>query len=112
MDHCSAYGSVETPPSLENVEILFLPPNTTGKLQALDAGTVAAMKVRFCQRRMEHAVDVLDEGELNIYENDILTALVGWELSGKWLADLLSATTRDLQVVSPRTTVMTTSRKV
>lgn len=60
MDNCSAHGSVETLCSSENVEKLFLPPNSTGRLQPLDAGIIPGMTVRYHRRQMEHAFDLLD----------------------------------------------------
>lgn len=84
MDNCSAHGSKETLPSLQHVEVEFLPPNTTSKLQPLDAGIIAAMKVRYRRRQMEHAVDMLDEGVLDVYKIDILTAM-------RWLSSIWSS---------------------
>ena len=46
IDNCSAHGTLENVPSLSNVEVIFLPPNTTSKLQPLDAGIIASLKLR------------------------------------------------------------------
>lgn len=75
MDNCSAHGSIDSMPSLSHVEIQFLPPNTTSKLQPLDAGIIAAMKTRYRVLQMERALDLVDENVRNIYKVDILTAM-------------------------------------
>ena len=54
MDNCSAHGSKETLPILKHVEIEFLPPNTTSKLQPLDAGIIAEMKVLYRRHQIEN----------------------------------------------------------
>lgn len=95
MDNCSAHGTIETLPQFNHVEVAFLPPNTTSKLQPLDAGIIAAMKVRYRRRQMERAVDLLDVGDMDIYKIykiNILTAM-------RWLTniwdDLSAATIRN-----------------
>lgn len=92
MDNCSAHGTTETVSQLDHVEVAFLPPNTTSKLQPLDAGIIAAMKVRYRRRQMERAVDLLDVGDMDIYKNDILTAM-NW-LTTIW-KDVTEATIRN-----------------
>ena len=57
IDNCSAHGTLENLPSLSNVEVIFLPPNTTSKLQPLDAGIIASLKLRYRKKQMEHAVE-------------------------------------------------------
>lgn len=47
LDNCSAHGSAQSLPFLDNVEVLFLPPNTTSRLQPLYAGIIAAIKARY-----------------------------------------------------------------
>lgn len=89
MDNCSAHGTKHTLPELDNIDIQFLPPNTTSKLQPLDAGIIAAMKKRYRKRQMEHAVDLLDVGVLNIYKNDILTAM-------RWLETIWANVTEEI----------------
>lgn len=43
-DICSAHGTASNLPSLSNVEMIFLPPNTTSNIQPMDAGIIAAME--------------------------------------------------------------------
>ena len=47
IDNCSAHGSIETLPVLYNVDVIFLPPKTTSKLQPLDTGIIVALKLRY-----------------------------------------------------------------
>ena len=49
LDNCSAHGTVANLPSFSNVRIIFLPPNTTCKIQPMDAGIIATMKKRYRQ---------------------------------------------------------------
>ncbi len=42
LDNASAHGKIEDLSFLSNVEVIFLPKNTTAFLQPLDAGVIAA----------------------------------------------------------------------
>lgn len=76
-DNCSAHGSLESIPPIDNVEILFLPPNSTSKLQPLDAEIIATLKIKYRKIQYEHALDRIDSGISNIYhlQVDQLTAM-------------------------------------
>ena len=88
MDNCSAHGSQDSQPELRNVSILFFPPNTTSRLQPLDAGIIAAIKLRYRRRQMEFAVDMAEVGKGDIYKVDILSAM-------RWLTDVWNEITAD-----------------
>lgn len=75
LDNCTAHGCPETLPELHNVEVIFLPPNTTSKIQPMDAGVIASVKARYRSAQMERAVDLIDEDLTNVYKVDILTAM-------------------------------------
>ena len=45
-----------------NVEIVFLPPNTTSKLQPLDAGIIASFKKHYRRYQLRHAINLIDVG--------------------------------------------------
>lgn len=61
---------------LKSVTVVFLPPNTTAKLQPMDAGIIASFKRRYRHRQLEHALDVEEQGsQANIYMLDQLTAM-------------------------------------
>jgi len=58
----NAPSHVWTDLTLQNVKILSLPPNTTSKLQPLDAGIIAAFKRHYRRRQIEWGLDQLDDG--------------------------------------------------
>ncbi|XP_065280702.1 tigger transposable element-derived protein 6-like [Dermacentor albipictus] len=51
LDNCSAH---HVNAHLKAVEVLFLPPNTTTKLQPMDKGVIANFKVHYRRRVIEH----------------------------------------------------------
>jgi hypothetical protein len=57
-----------------NLEIVFLPPNTTSKLQPMDAGIIAAFKRQYCKYQLQHAIDLIDRGKAP-YKIDQLKAM-------------------------------------
>lgn len=75
IDNCSAHGRKDELPKLENVRVEFLPPNTTSKVQPLDAGIIAWVKSRFRRRLLFRVFDNIDAGKKSIYNIDILTAM-------------------------------------
>lgn len=74
LDNCSAHGSNDSLPPMENVKVLFLPPNTTSKLQPLEAGIIASLK-GYRSVQYDRVFDLIDAGEANIYKVDQLTAM-------------------------------------
>ena len=92
LDNCSAHGNAENIPSLSNVNIFFLPPNTTSNIQPMDSRIIAALKKRYRHKQMERAVDLADENIKDIYNVDILTTMK-WI---KWIwEDLPAAVVRN-----------------
>lgn len=75
IDNCSAHGTNETVPKLDHVELEFLPPNTTSKLQPMDAGIIATLETLYLKLQYERALDSLYDGEDTIYKIDQLTAM-------------------------------------
>lgn len=82
IDNCSAHGSQDVFTSSQYVEVYFLPPNTTRKIQPLDAGTISAIKSKFRRRLLFKVFENINEGYKSIYNVDILIA-VRW-LKGEW----------------------------
>jgi DDE superfamily endonuclease/Tc5 transposase DNA-binding domain len=61
---------------LPNIEVVPLPPNTTSKLQPMDAGIIASFKCHYRRRQLAHALDLIDLQECrNPYKIDQLTAM-------------------------------------
>ena len=49
LDNCTAHGQPEILVTLQNVHVIFLPKNTTSRLQPMDAGIIASVKRRYRQ---------------------------------------------------------------
>lgn len=87
LDNCSSHPRL----TLENVKLVYLPPNSTSRTQPLDAGIINCLK---CHYRKEMAklrlVAFESNQEFMIYVLDALYLLKkAWEhVSGKYLADL------------------------
>ena len=75
LDKCTPHRSPQNLPDLQNVEIIFLPPNTTSKIEPMDAGVIASVKARYRSERMARAVDLTDENLADFYKVDILMAM-------------------------------------
>jgi DDE superfamily endonuclease/Tc5 transposase DNA-binding domain len=58
-----------------NLDIVTLPPNTTSKLQPLDAGIIASFKCQIRKRQLAYALDALDNNNPKPYKIDQLTAM-------------------------------------
>ncbi|GBM94700.1 hypothetical protein AVEN_274919-1 [Araneus ventricosus] len=52
---CHAHGAQVT-----NVKLLFLPPNTTSKLQPLDHGVIKCFKMEYRQYALRHVIARMD----------------------------------------------------
>ena len=46
---------------MSNVKMVFLPPNTTFRLQPCDAGIIAALKAHYRKRLMRHVLSEMDD---------------------------------------------------
>lgn len=75
VDNFSGHGSPECLPLLAAVKVAFLPPNTTARLQPMDAGIIACLKRRYRTVQYNRALDALDDNPENIYKIDQLTAM-------------------------------------
>lgn len=60
---------------LPYVEVLPLPPNTTSKLQPLDAGMISSFKRHYRCRQLQHTVDQCDKGSKHPYKVEQLIAM-------------------------------------
>lgn len=75
IDNCSAHGTEGNLPMLPNIEVVFLPPNCTSKIQPMDAGIIAALKLRYKRMQMDYALDRIDLDAKDVYKVDLLTAM-------------------------------------
>src|SRR5947207_13801818 len=55
-----------------NLEVIFLPSNTTSKLQSMNAGIISAFKRHYRKRQLQHAIDMIENGKSS-YKIDQLT---------------------------------------
>ena len=57
VDNCTAHP---TDVKVDNIEIVFLPPNTTSVMQPLDMGIIQDMKAHYRSVLLEHIISILD----------------------------------------------------
>ena len=56
VDNCSSHHDVEA----SNLRLVFLPPNTTSKLQPMDAGIIQSVKINYRKRLLRHLISRMD----------------------------------------------------
>lgn len=49
-------------PNLTNIELVYLPPNTTAHLQPMDAGIIHSFKAKYKQEFCKHVIQQFDSG--------------------------------------------------
>ncbi len=57
MDNCSSHSA----PKLSNVKIVFFPPNTTSKLQPMDAGIIQTVKLLYRKKLLGHLIFKMED---------------------------------------------------
>lgn len=60
---------------MQNVRVEFLPPNTTSRVQPLDAGIIAWVKAKYKRRLLLRVFENLEALSKNVYSVDVLTAI-------------------------------------
>lgn len=75
IDNCSAHGKKEALPCLPNIRVEYFPPNCTSIIQPMDAGIIAALKLRYKRRHMERALENMEVQTKHVYKVDVLTAM-------------------------------------
>ncbi|XP_037564867.1 tigger transposable element-derived protein 6-like [Dermacentor silvarum] len=60
LDSCSAHTKVSV---LENIELLFLPPNTTASLQPMEQGIIQFLKSRYRRQVLERMLLCMESGK-------------------------------------------------
>jgi hypothetical protein len=53
--HCSAHTSID---NLKSINLQFLPPNTTSKLQPMDQRIIYNLKIKYRQRPIQYILEV------------------------------------------------------
>ncbi|CAG8711129.1 20757_t:CDS:2, partial [Cetraspora pellucida] len=81
--------------SLTNVEILFLPKNTTSKIQPMDARIITFFKLHYHHLQLQHAIDRDEAGENDIYKVDQLQGM-------RWAKIAWNEITAHTKIISPR----------
>ena len=72
----AAHGQPSLLPTLLNIQVLFLPKNTTSRLQPMDGGVIACLKRKYHQFVTRKAVDQIDSGNENsLYDIDLKQAI-------------------------------------
>ena len=56
VDTCSSHPDVEG----SNLKLVFLPPNTTSKLQPMDTGIIQSVKINYRKRLLRHLISRMD----------------------------------------------------
>lgn len=59
LDNCSAHGQID---NLTNTQLVFFPPNTTSKLQPVDQGIGACLKLYFRKHLLRKVITHIDDG--------------------------------------------------
>lgn len=63
------------PDNFPHLDIVTLPPNTTSKLQPLDAGIIASFECQIRKRQLAYALDALEQDNPKPYKIDQLTVM-------------------------------------
>jgi hypothetical protein len=72
--HLAAVNELEVMP-LKNTEVVFLPPNTTSKLQPLDQGIIAAFKARYRRSWIRFMLEQHELGRNALHTMNVLKAI-------------------------------------
>ncbi|XP_054711365.1 tigger transposable element-derived protein 6-like [Uloborus diversus] len=92
VDNCPAHPNVSS--KLSNVNLIFLPPNTTSKLQPMDQGVIKNLKLHYRKRILRRLIWTLENEETNLHKVIDLRICVA-ELAKVWENDVLESTIRN-----------------
>ena len=57
LDNCGAHPALQ----FDNMKVVFLPPNTTSRLQPMDAGIIQNMKMVYRKKLLRHILFLMNE---------------------------------------------------
>ena len=60
IDNCPAHPTID---NLKSIELIFLPPNTTSKLQPMDQGVIRSLKAYYKALALQRLVVAIDKGK-------------------------------------------------
>ena len=60
IDYCTAHNNM---PLLDHIKLVYLPANTTSKLQPLDQGVINNFKVYYRKEVVQHEVNCMEENK-------------------------------------------------
>ena len=76
LDNAACHVNNDTIPTLSNVQVLFLPPNTTSIIQPLDAGIIRSIKSQLRKRQVENLLSQIQNKETtDVYKIDLKQTL-------------------------------------
>lgn len=75
IENCSAHGSKDNLSVFDYLRIEFLPPNTTSKVQPLDAGIIALVKRKYKRRLLLRIFENIEARQKYIYNVHVLNAI-------------------------------------
>lgn len=78
LDNCSSHGEVETIPDLLHVFVLFLPKNTTSRLQTFHAGVISSLEKRYTRMRIQKAINLIELGNTDTRKFTIAMSVWLW----------------------------------
>ena len=92
------HGTKHTIPALKNVEVYYLPPNTTSAIQLFDAGIMRSMNSKFIRRQMKHRLSQSEDTnpkdfyKLNLKQNFYWKSEIWMNLYGQIIYDCWDTT--------------------
>ena len=60
IDNCPAHPHID---GLQAIELFFLPPNTTSRLQPMDQGVIRSLKAHYRKMAAQRIIDAIDQGK-------------------------------------------------
>lgn len=75
LNSCKPHESTQNWLASQNVDIVFIPPNITSKIQPVKAGVIASVKIPHIPAQMTGTTDLTGENFADVYEADMSIAM-------------------------------------